>query len=267
MQRHRSFSRARLSGVVRGTAILSLDSLCELNFAVDRARRPNNPMLPSALSPRQPSRPHPVPAALLRRICALTICITAALALNALAIGAFAEAASRSQAPSAGAAAVSWITAVTVDDRSKAYAAEQNANALDLTHRDRLTAIDPTLEGPQPSSAVAPMAPASSAEDGSFVRFYRSSEVDRPAEPDSDWNLDAATLDAAGIESLVFDIFIDRDGTVVGCSIVEPSGLAVDTQQALEARLQGTVVTPALREGAAVASVRRIEVSVLPGLR
>ena len=99
------------------------------------------------------------------------------------------------------------------------------------------------------------------------MRFYRSSEVDRPAEPDSDWNLDTAALDTAGIERLVFDIFISSDGAVVGCTIVEPFGLADDARQLLEARLRKTALQPASRRGEPVASVRRIEVSVLPGAR
>lgn len=96
------------------------------------------------------------------------------------------------------------------------------------------------------------------------MRFYRSGEVDRPAEPDSDWNLDTAALDSASIQTLVFDIFVNRDGEVVGCKILAPATLPDSTRDALEDRLRQTVLRPALRGGTAVASVRRIEVSVLP---
>ena len=107
------------------------------------------------------------------------------------------------------------------------------------------------------------LATANSPPDAS-LRFYDFAEVERPAEPDSDWNLDPAVLDSSGVQTLVFDIFIGPAGEVVGCTILSPTDIAPETRQVLEERLRQTVTRPALREGIAVASVRRIEMSVVP---
>ena len=94
------------------------------------------------------------------------------------------------------------------------------------------------------------------------MRFYRSDEVDLPAQPDSDWNLDAVTLAEAGLSALVFDMLIGPQGEVISCTIVGPDVLRAELREALEGRLRQTVLQPALKAGEPVASVRRIEVSV-----
>lgn len=203
----------------------------------------------------------------MRRALALSACFAAALTLNVLALGAFVDIVSRWQAPVAGASQVSRITVVAIAARPK-------AEEVKPPTIERGPAPPPESAEARPAPAARPPAPAAASvtlppreESGSPVRFYRSSEVDRPAVPESDWNLDTATLDAAGVERLVFDIFIDREGAVVGSAIVEPPDLDRDTRRTLELRLRETIATPALRQGDAVASVRRIEVSVWPALR
>ena len=97
------------------------------------------------------------------------------------------------------------------------------------------------------------------------VRYYRIGEVDTPAMPDSDWNLDTAALDTVGLSRMVFEVFVGSDGMIVECTILEPKALAEGTRKSLEDRLRQTVLQPAMRGGAAVPSLRRIEISVLPG--
>ena len=189
--------------------------------------------------------------------------VVAAFALNGLAIGAFAAAVARWQAPADASGTTSWITAVALPppalERSEVVAPARLSPAVDSTPAH--PAVAPPL---QRLEVAPPVAPPSAGEANNPVRFYRSSEVDRPAEPDSDWNLDTAVLDAAGVETLVFEIFIDRDGRVVGCRVLEPATLDTAARQMLEQRLRETALQPAMRGGAAVASVRRIEVSALP---
>jgi hypothetical protein len=103
---------------------------------------------------------------------------------------------------------------------------------------------------------------ATNADTANAVRYYRTGEVDRPSQPDSDWNLDAAALDAAGVSTMAFEVFVGSDGTIVDCAILEPKALADPARIALEARLRQTVLRPAERGGVAVPSVRRIEMSV-----
>ena len=120
---------------------------------------------------------------------------------------------------------------------------------------------------PRLTAVAATNAPLQALDGASVVRFYRSSEVDRPAEPDSDWNLDTAVLDVAGVERLVFEVFIGRNGEVVACTILEPVALDSQARQTIEDRLRQTALQPAVLGGAAVASVRRIEVSATPPSR
>jgi hypothetical protein len=114
---------------------------------------------------------------------------------------------------------------------------------------------------PSPPETTKP-APALQATEAPSSRFYRIDEVDMPALPDSDWNLDAATLDAAGLSRIVFDVLISRSGEVVGCEVTEPRNLDPTTKRSLEDRIREATLQPAQRQGANVPSVRRIELSV-----
>ena len=96
------------------------------------------------------------------------------------------------------------------------------------------------------------------------VLFYSFNEVDDPAFPESDWNLDVESLDRIGAQRLVFEVLINDHGTVVGCTVLEPLDLADDVKRELERRLSETSVLPAVRAGQLVASVRRIELLVAP---
>jgi len=94
------------------------------------------------------------------------------------------------------------------------------------------------------------------------VMFYTFREVDSPAFPETDWNLDVEALDQIGVQRLVFEVLISDRGEVVGCTVFEPFNLADDVKRGLEKRLSETNVLPALRAGQLVASVRRIELLV-----
>ena len=94
------------------------------------------------------------------------------------------------------------------------------------------------------------------------VDFYTFREVDKPAFPESDWNLDVESLDTIGVQSLAFEILISDRGDVVGCTVLAPADLTDDVKHGLEQRLSATRLLPAERKGQLVASVRRIEVAV-----
>ena len=214
--------------------------------------------MPASRSAMTSFATHPDPPTT-RRGFALSV--AAAVMLNGLAIGAFAAVVTRWHAPSGASSQAAWVTTFTVARPTPELAAtapparamaEPNPDAIAAAPLPRLTAAAATKAPPQPLDG------------GSAVRFYRSSEVDRPAEPDSDWNLDTAVLDTAGVDRLVFEVFIGRNGEVVGCTILEPTALNPQARQTIENRLRQTALQPAVRGGAAVASVRRIEVSATP---
>lgn len=204
------------------------------------------------------------------------VCMGAALALNLVAIGVFAAVTTRWQSTPASGTRTSWITATTIELPVETIASHEDpARAVEPAvpdDRTRPTASERTpvpVPVPTPLPTPMPQAPSASPAEGEPMRFYGFGEVDRPAEPepDSDWNLDPAALDALGVQALVFDIFISRTGEVIGCEIVEPRSLPEEARLALTQRVRETVLQPAIRHDVAVASVRRIEISVTaPGL-
>lgn len=96
------------------------------------------------------------------------------------------------------------------------------------------------------------------------IVFYTFREVDNPAFPESDWNLDADALNAIGVDRLAFEVLINDRGEVVGCTVLAPVDLEDDAKRSLERRLSETRLLPAERRGQFVASVRRIEVALAP---
>lgn len=144
----------------------------------------------------------------------------------------------------------------------RVLATTARANASAPVGHSMPVSIPPTTEAAEPASTLLWPVSTTAAATEPTGHFYSSAEVERPAEPNSDWNLDPAALDLNGITSLVFDIFIGRDGEVIACTILDPAELAPETRLALEQRLRQSVAQPALRGGLPVPSVRRIEVSV-----
>jgi hypothetical protein len=205
-----------------------------------------------------------------RRRSSFAISVGAAFGLNLLVLSVYATTIGHWQVPARTPAHTTWITATQPTPAaprpvpppllSTATPAPQFVAPVERPAAELLPADD--------VFAAASVLPPSREEvgEGNEVRFYKSAEVDRPAEPepDADWNLDPAVLDTAGVQTLVFDIFVSSAGEVVECAIVEPESLPDDARLVLETRLRQSVLQPALRHNEAVASVRRIEVSVLP---
>jgi len=110
----------------------------------------------------------------------------------------------------------------------------------------------------QPSSAGVPTDPAATPEPGQ--RYFDTSEVDAPAMPLPEWQVDVPMLMAQGVRSVSVDVLISETGVARQCAVTrseppQPSAL----QLAVAARLCETVLRPAQRRGVAVASVRHIE--------
>jgi len=198
-----------------------------------------------------------------RKLTALAVSLSIAVALNALGLAAFGGVVTQwRQAGTARPEIRTWITAVVLPEQKSAPAAEGRGPRLQALNK-----VDQRPESP-PTTPVAPATVLQTPHDSpdAAARFYRTGEVDRPAFPDSDWNLDTAVLDAAGLERMVFEVYINDRGEVVRCKILEPFDLAEPLRLTLEGRLRQTRLSPATRAGVAVASVRRIQLSVLPAL-
>ena len=206
-------------------------------------------MNPASASPHQPGN---------RRPAALAACAVLAVILNAGAIG-FAATAS-----------ATWH-GVSVPTNENAH-----RGAMVLISTSDASAVPVDSPGPAPRKAdlgapprrqaaslpVAHTSPEATRGQPQQVVFYTFLEVDTPAFPESDWNLDVESLDAIGVERLAFEVLVNDRGEVVGCTVLAPSDLTDDVKRALEQRLSATRLMPAQRAGQLVASVRRIELLV-----
>jgi hypothetical protein len=89
-------------------------------------------------------------------------------------------------------------------------------------------------------------------------KFYTISEVDQPASPTVEWQLDTAVLRPGVLYHATLDVLIDQDGRIVQSTIIrlEPEDWAA---RAALARLSDTRMLPARLHGNPVASRRHIE--------
>lgn len=210
-----------------------------------------------------------------RRSAALAVSLVVAIALNLVAISVFTGVAAKWRSAIAPARQTAWITTVAAPPPTASPAPEVEVGAPRVAApepQEAANAAEPQRRAiprpdPKPTEAVtlSPPTRAAGPGDAATHRFYRFHEVDEPAMPESDWNFDAAFLDAAGLRRVVFEVYVNRSGEVVGCAILEPEELSAQTREAMEERLRQVILKPAMRAGLAVASVRRIELSVSSG--
>jgi len=201
---------------------------------------------PTLLTPMSRRPPH------------LAACAALAVALNAGAIGIVASASSArlSVAVSQGDdKPLGPMTLVAMRDEPTVPDSTFNATPSGATSH---AAAAPKLAKVPAANTV----PASSQSTSQPVVFYTFHEVDKPAFPESDWNLDVESLDAIGVQRLAFEVLISDRGDVVGCTVLAPADLTDEVKHGLEQRLSATRLLPAERQGQFVASVRRIEVAV-----
>ena len=217
-------------------------------------------------SPRTIHHPHdrPLPAgfgpASGARSAAIMASVVLAVLLNAGAVGVAASLSSHGD-DSAGHAVEAprrstlvWLSAHTTAPAPEVtHVADVPAQALGRTRQPPPGTRTPRADAPDP--LVEPAYP---------VRFYTFMEVDSPAYPRSDWNLDVDALEAVGISRLVFEVLVNDRGEVVECTVLDPTGLPDDARRGLEQRLRETNLQPAQRAGQLVASMRRIELVVVP---
>jgi|GEM_PF-2616334 len=92
------------------------------------------------------------------------------------------------------------------------------------------------------------------------TRYFDVSEVDTPAMPLPEWQVDVAMLMAEGVRSVSVDVLISESGAAQQCAVtrVEPPQ-PPDLLAAVASKLCETTLRPAMRQGLAVPSVRHIE--------
>ena len=90
--------------------------------------------------------------------------------------------------------------------------------------------------------------------------FFSIEEVDAPAVPQPDWQVDVGMLLGMGVRSFTVEVLIDETGIAKHCSVsrMEPDQ-TLELQQRVAMTLCETTLRPAIRRGVAVPSVRHIE--------
>lgn len=110
------------------------------------------------------------------------------------------------------------------------------------------------------SRAQAPAQPGNGDEPSlqGLGKFYSLAEVDQPASPAIEWQLDTALLRPGTLYHAIVEVLIDQDGQIVRSTIIrlEPENRAA---RAALARLSSTRMFPARLQGSPVASRRSIE--------
>jgi len=190
---------------------------------------------------------------------ALAASAALALILNAGAIGLAAQASSRWQGADTTGERSSHRTAVVLVGTPETPPPPAAAH-LSATSTNRSSHLQRRAPPSPPVARTA--AAATPGPSPQQVLFYPFHEVDSPAFPTSDWNLDVDTLDHIGVRRLVFEVLVSDHGQIVGCTVLDPPDLSDNIRRDLERRLSETAVLPALRAGQLVASVRRIELLV-----
>jgi hypothetical protein len=191
----------------------------------------------------------------------LAACTVLALIVNAGALGLAVEASHGSAVgvQSGAARSASMILVAAHDEPAVAVSSRGTAapTIAETPPRQR------PLAAPAPVARTARRTTAPPSAAPQPVIFYGFHDVDQPAFPIDDWNLDIDTLDRAGMQRLAFEVLVSDQGTVVGCTVLEPAELPDDLKRELERRIAETHLLPAERAGQFVASSRRIELSVV----
>ncbi|MDL2337795.1 MAG: hypothetical protein QFE16_08135 [Pseudomonadota bacterium] len=91
-------------------------------------------------------------------------------------------------------------------------------------------------------------------------RYFGVNEVDVPAVPRPEWQVDVPLLMGLGVHSFSVDVLIGETGIAEHCTLtrIEPEQPAT-VRNAVAAQLCETALSPAMRRGIAVPSVRHIE--------
>jgi hypothetical protein len=144
------------------------------------------------------------------------------------------------------------------------------ASAVVVRRIDAPPAVSTVNEPPAPApappprgtaaTAVAPVPPAT----GTSSAYHEIEDVDVPATPQPDWNIDADGLARVGVRRLAFEVYVSREGVAERCAILSMDPPLIDARPAIAERLCRTRLSPALRQGQPVPSVRRLEL-LTPG--
>ncbi|MBW8828021.1 MAG: hypothetical protein JF606_01055 [Burkholderiales bacterium] len=138
-----------------------------------------------------------------------------------------------------------------------------------MTEPEKTAKLEPIVEQvrqPPAGALAAPESDPSNLADNTIstdpslrARYYESHEVDIPAAPLPDWEVDADQLVTSGVRRLSFAVWVDERGVARKCKVLIMDPVGALKPEAIAARLCTTNLMPAVRRGVKVASVRHIE--------
>jgi hypothetical protein len=123
----------------------------------------------------------------------------------------------------------------------------------------------PLAEAEPQATSIGPPLPLADPEAAESARYFNIGEVDTPAVPRPDWEVDVALLMGLGVRSFSIDVLINETGTAEQCAVtrIEPDQ-SNELRHAVAAKFCETVLSPAKRRGVAVRSIRHIELLLAP---
>jgi hypothetical protein len=119
------------------------------------------------------------------------------------------------------------------------------------------------LPPPPQHTRATPLAQVShKASARSDITFYTVDEVDQPAHPRLDWEFPADSIAAAGLRRMIIQLWILDDGKILDVDIISttPATPGEQVKQTIAQWLMQTDVTPAIKNGHRVASLRTLEI-------
>lgn len=93
-------------------------------------------------------------------------------------------------------------------------------------------------------------------------RYFDVSEVDTPAAPTPDWALDPMLLTRNAIQSLKVEVLVSETGRAERCTVLSMQPARPALRSLIAKQLCETHLTPAMRSGVAVPSVRHVEILI-----
>ncbi len=123
----------------------------------------------------------------------------------------------------------------------------------------------PLAEAEPQATSIGPPLPLADPEAAESARYFNIGEVDTPAVPRPDWEVDVALLMGLGVRSFSVDVLINEMGTAEQCAVtrIDPDQ-SNELRHAVAAKFCETVLSPAKRRGVAVRSIRHIELLLAP---
>ena len=133
-----------------------------------------------------------------------------------------------------------------------------------------MTAAMATPEMPQPARTEAGSVPGAAAAShlnvwrpSADTRFYAIAEVDQPALPVLNWQLPSQALASIQLRHLIVQVWIAENGDILNVALLSSRPqIPREQMQNIERSLMQTQMTPAIKDGRQVASLRTLEMAL-----